>query len=625
MRLILFLLFSVAGFFIVPDAMGQCASPVAAYPYVQDFEGSDGGWVSGGTAPDWAWGTPVKPVISTAASGTRCWITGGLAGSAYNNGEDSWLQSPCFNFGALQRPRISFSVFWESERRFDGATLQYSTDNGINWTTIGASSDDACIAENWYNNNNITYLGGSNGWSGNIQSNAGSCLGGGGSGGWVTAWHDLSFLAGQTAVLFRFRFGAGTTCNAYDGFAVDDFRINEASVSGTADFSYVCAGANSVTFTPAVTGCANSYTWDFDDPFSGADNTSTSPNPTHVFSTAGTHTVTLTVGFAAAPPVTVTHTITLLSVSIAVDLVLKCNGDQNGAITASATGGNGIYTFQWNTNPVQHTAAISGLGAGTYIVTVSSTGACTTTSGFTITSPPAITTSVTTTNAVCNNNNGSASVTAGGGTAPYQYLWSNGATTAATNALAPGTYSVTVTDDDGCHVSQGNIAIANIAKTVPLSLGNDTILCPGQLLVLQPGTFSGYLWHDNSNGSSFLVTGAGKYWVRVTDADGCTGSDTVNVTANCGDIYFPNAFTPDNNNINDRFGAAGNTGAVSNYSLKVYSRWGQQLFATTNATAKWDGTLNGERFNTGSFIWIATYSINGGPLRMQKGMVTLIR
>ena len=157
-------------------ANGQCATPINIFPYTEGFETSNGNWTSGGTANDWAWGTPNKPVITGAAGGsTKCWIVGGLIGSAYNNGERSWLQSPCFDFTTVQHPYISFSVFWEMEQKFDGAGFQYSTNLGATWTNVGSVSDPSnCLNTNWFNFSPVTNMNGlatiRDGWSGDRKS-----------------------------------------------------------------------------------------------------------------------------------------------------------------------------------------------------------------------------------------------------------------------------------------------------------------------------------------------------------------------------------------------------------------------------------------------------------------------
>src|SRR5690349_7925095 len=87
--------------FILMVKAQPCIGTINSFPYLQDFEASNGGWVAGGTASDWAWGHPTKPLSNAAASGLNCWITGGLTNSSYASGENSWLMSPCFDFSTL--------------------------------------------------------------------------------------------------------------------------------------------------------------------------------------------------------------------------------------------------------------------------------------------------------------------------------------------------------------------------------------------------------------------------------------------------------------------------------------------------------------------------------------------
>src|SRR5688572_1086742 len=84
MRLVFFIgLFTMA----MIETRAQCGSPISSFPYTEEFESSSGGWTPGGFGNDWAWGTPAKAIINTAGGGTKCWITGGLTGNAYTNGE----------------------------------------------------------------------------------------------------------------------------------------------------------------------------------------------------------------------------------------------------------------------------------------------------------------------------------------------------------------------------------------------------------------------------------------------------------------------------------------------------------------------------------------------------------
>ncbi|MBK7433519.1 MAG: gliding motility-associated C-terminal domain-containing protein [Chitinophagaceae bacterium] len=607
------------------SSLAQCATPINSFPYTEGFEANDGGWTTGGTASDWTWGTPAKPVITGASAGTKCWVTGGLTGSSYNNSENSWLQSPCFDFTLLAYPRISFSVFYETERRFDGASLEYSINNGTTWNLIGSTNESACTASNWYNQSPVVFLGNTSGWSGNIQPNAGPCLGGSGSGAWLNAWHDVSFLAGIPNVLFRFRFAAGSTCNNYDGFAIDEVVIGEAPPN-TGDFTFSCTGNRNVAFTSTPSLCFTSFDWNFDDIASGASNTSTLQNPSHLFSAAGTYNVSLTISFETGATVFITHPIEILDVNINELIPVFCNGGNTGAIVAIVNGGVGTYNYSWNTVPPQTTFDLNNIGAGTYTVLVSSATACPTSATYVLSEPTAVNLSTAITDEACNLKNGSISASVSGGTTPYFYTWSNGGTGSSITILSAGNYSLAGQDGNGCPFTALNLVVNNIQVPVSVSLGNDTTTCTFKGFDLKPGTYQSYLWQDNSINPTFKVTSSGTYWVTVTNSQGCTGSDTVKVTIDCSDVYFPGAFTPNGDGKNDGFGPIGTAvSKIRNFVLRVYDRYGEPVYYSTDPYKKWDGTLKGSKFNSGTFTWFATYNLDGKGGDQQSGTVILLR
>ncbi len=601
-----------------------CSGNISAFPYNEDFEATNGNWIAGGVSSDWAWGTPAKPVITGAGGGNKSWITGGLTSSFYNNGENSFLQSPCFNFTSLINPRISFKVFWETERRFDGAAFQYSINGGTTWNFVGTiNSNSTCQGENWYNTTSVNFLGNVAGWSGNVQPNNGSCLGGTGSGVWLTAAHSLSAVAGQSNVSFRFVFGAGNTCNNYDGFAIDDINIFEAPPNNTANFSYTCQPARTVDFSSQAV-CAASTSWTFGDFASGTNNTSSAPNPSHTFSAPGPYTVTLTTTFQTGPPSIVSKEIIILDVTANQDQSLNCTGDQTAVISASAAGGTAPYSYVWNTNPVQSTPVISGLGAGSYMVTVFSGTACTASATVVVTEPQALRISPVISPQKCLINNGSILSNVSGGTPPYSYAWNMGSAAANLYNLSGGNYALQVTDSKGC-ITNSNINVPSVQETLNINLGADAFICPGQKLILNPGNYASYKWQDSSTAPTFSVTQTGKYTVTVTDTSGCKGSGSIKVTVDCSDIYFPAAFTPNGDGKNDLFGPAGNNlSPVKNYRLEVYNRYGEIVFVSTDPFYKWNGNFRGEKPGNSVFVWTASYSVNAGQ-QFKTGSVILIR
>ena len=200
----------------------QGNAQITAYPYVEDFEAGAGGWTTAGTL--WQLGTPAGTTINTAGSGTNSWATG-LATDYPGNANES-ITSPVFDFTMAANPAISMNIWWNSEFSWDGTTFQSSIDGGATWQTVGAFGDP----NNWFNDNTINGSPGgqSQGWSGRNST-------GNGSGGWVTASHDLTGLGGNAGVTFRFAFGCDASVND-NGFAFDDISVINAPI---ATFPYV--------------------------------------------------------------------------------------------------------------------------------------------------------------------------------------------------------------------------------------------------------------------------------------------------------------------------------------------------------------------------------------------------
>lgn len=602
-------------------SFSQCATRINTFPYNQNFELNNGNWSSNG-AVNWKWGSIVsgtKTIITSAGGGQKCWIVGGLNTSHYNSGV-SYLQSPCFDFSSLVNPEISFKVIWETEKNYDGVNLQYSIDEGLTWIILGSTTSNSnCQGTNWYNNSSIRFIGYTNGWSGSV---IGSCQVGEGSGQWLVAKHNMSMLSGKNKVIFRFEFGAGTICNDYDGFAFDDVLINETPpISG--DFTYSCLENNSVKFVNNPSPCQTNINWNFGDISSGVNNTSTINIPTHTFSSPGTYTITQTINYATGQSSTHNETISILSVSQTITNPILCYGNQNGGIRANVTGGNGVYNYSWNTT--QQTQTINNLQPGTYIVTTSSNNSCPASSTITLTQPSQIVLTTSVIKPTCNLSNGSITSNVNGGVNPYSYSWSSSQTTNNITNLSSGNYILTITDNNGCSINSGNIPLVNVNVPVNISLGDDMTICNGNTILLNPGSFSNYLWQDNSTSPTYLVNHTGQFYVMVTNSSGCKGSDTINVIVDCKGIYFPNAFTPNNDGVNDMFGPVGDLNSLRDFKMSIYDRLGQLIFMTYNPLQKWNGKFKSRQIETQGLVWMATYKIYNGNIINKKGFVIILK
>ena len=202
-------------------------------------------------------------------------------------------------------------------------------------------------------------------------------------------------------------------------------------------------------------GTVQSWSWNFGDPSSGANNTSTLQNPTHTFSGTGVYTVTLIIDDVSGCADTFSHTVTVDAPIALAPTVTDppCNGGNNGDISLATSGGFGAsaglggYTYTWSNGQTASTDI--GLTAGTYNVTVAD-GVCTTTASYTLSQPPALSATTSSTDASCGASNGSVSIVITGGTPPYQNVTWDGVAGYTRTGLPAGIYVANFTDANGC-------------------------------------------------------------------------------------------------------------------------------------------------------------------------------
>jgi hypothetical protein len=207
-----------------------------------------------------------------------------------------------------------------------------------------------------------------------------------------------------------------------------------------------------------------------------------------------------------------------------------CYGQTSGSISAMASGGTPPYNYAWSTTPVQTTATITNLPAGTYTVTVNDGSANTATASATVYQPDSLISAISSsTNVKCyGQSNGEATVSVIGGTPAYLYQWDNGENTSTGISLNVGIHSVTVTDHNGCT----STAIDTVSQPTQLGiiLASDSVKCYGLPTGVITATDTGgtppynYLWSNGQTGQTLINVVAGIYTVTLTDHNGCTAS-----------------------------------------------------------------------------------------------------
>ncbi len=263
---------------------------------------------------------------------------------------------------------------------------------------------------------------------------------------------------------------------------------------------------------------------------------------------AGTYTVTITDDNAcsATDEVTIMEPAAITS-NVILDQNVSCNGGNDGQATAVGSGGTVAldYTYAWSTVPVQNTATATGLTAGNYTVTISDDNACSVTGTVTIVEPSAVGSSL----AIANNvsctggNDGSIIATGSGGTIAldYNYTWSTVPVqnTATATGLVAGTYTVTITDDNGCSSTEST-TLNDPNPIVPMVSADQNVSCTGSndgqaTATAMGGTVVGgytFAWSTTPVQNTATATGlvAGTYTVTISDDNACSATDVVTIT-----------------------------------------------------------------------------------------------
>ncbi len=241
---------------------------------------------------------------------------------------------------------------------------------------------------------------------------------------------------------------------------------------------------------------------------------------------AGNYTVTATdnQGCTKASSVALSN---IASPVIALDSInhVRCFGESNGDIFISVSGGSPPFTYLWsNTSASQDLLSVT---AGTYTVTVTDTNGCVDSLPAVVSQPVVLTLSTSANNETCGDGNGDITASPAGGTTPYGYLWSDAQTTQTATALAAGTFTVTVTDANGCTATKSHVIINNPGPVLALDSVND-VLCTGEsngavFISVAGGTVPlTYLWSDASTTQDLVGVASGVYSITVTDMNGCT-------------------------------------------------------------------------------------------------------
>ena len=394
---------------------------------------------------------------------------------------------------------------------------------------------------------------------------------------------------------------AGLSASAHVTITVSNLHADSTKVANVT-CNGAANGAGKVYFSGGIN--SNTYIW----------NNNSTRNAISAVG-AGIYTVTATdaVGCSA------TGQIAISQPDAVVPSIQALNANcslQNAVLNATATGGNGVYTYQWNNQ--QQTADIAATVAGTYAVTVADAAGCTASAAYNLVQPNTMVVTLAVANTTCSLSNGTVTANVSGVANP-SFLWANGATTASITNLSAGGYSVTVSDETGCSVSDSvalslpdTLQVSVITTTA--NINNTKVLGKAVASVTGGAPQYDFVWSTGETTEAINYTTPGEYIVTITDSKGCrqtafaqvaettaTGIDALNNSLAFN--VYPN---PATNEVTVSSSSMNNTST----DIAIKNILGQTLWSSTVTSLQ--SRINLSAFSNGLYFVVLSQGQNSG-------------
>jgi gliding motility-associated-like protein len=202
------------------------------------------------------------------------------------------------------------------------------------------------------------------------------------------------------------------------------------------------------------------------------------------------------------------------------------------------------------------------------------------------------------------------------------YEWQDKSTNSTYTVSKSGIYFATVTVNN---CSNSDTIAINYKTNPSFTFEDKPFICSGQQIKLSP-IISGadqYLWQDNSTGPSLLINQGGTYTLTVRNECGSFSNSIIVTQGDC-QLNMPNAFTPNNDGINDIFRVK-YPQFIKLFHLTIFNRFGEKVFETNHANDGWDGKLKSIDQPIGVYVWTISLTNNDGISQNYKGTITLLR
>lgn len=399
------------------------------------------------------------------------------------------------------------------------------------------------------------------------------------------------------------------SCIDNDSFTIQVNSIPVATISGIQN---ICSG-QSTTLTASG---ASSYLW------SGG-STATTASISVAPTTTTNYILTPSNGSCQGNPITTTVNVTQMpSASIASTSTSICNGQ---SVTLTASGG-AIYQWSGGSSSISSTIIESPTVTTTYYLQASN-GSCTDNDSVTIQVNSVPVASISGNQNICS---GQSTLLTASGANSYQWSGGSSDTTAAILVAPIITTNYIVTPSNGACLASPISILVNVNQSPTADAGTDQTISAGNTVVLNGNGGGSYLWSpstgldcstcQNPMANPFQTT---IYSLTVIDTNGCSGVDWITVEINCGELFVPSAFSPNEDTENNFECVYGK--CIQVLSFVIFDRWGEKVFETDDQSICWDGTFKGKKLDTAVFVYFLKATLISGEEVFKKGNISLIK
>jgi len=457
----------------------------------------------------------------------------------------------------------------------------------------------------------------------------------GGTAPYTFLWPDgqnTSTVTGLCAGSFQVTVTDARNCIGTNVFTVSEPIDFEVQVINSQ--SVTCFGESNGQAVIATNGSPISYLWDNGETTEEAQNLN-----------AGLHTVTVTNsdGCTTIAEVSVGAPTTPVNVEIITIQPISCSDASDGIIGAQVTAATGDLTYEWSTG--ETTAGLENITSGFYEITVTDANGCTAIGSAEITTADPIIPEFLVEDITCltgENSGGILIDTILGGSPPFLFSLDpeqGFSTVQSFGFLAAGSYELFIEEFSGCRTAFPFVVGA--PEELVVTLGEDETIELGEEIFIEAISNSDDVIYDWDLLDTMLCaacvefTDAPKftrlYQVTATDTlTNCQTFDEILVTVEKKrNVYIPNTFSPNGDGLNDLFSVSTGEDVASILSLKIFNRWGAQVYGRENIEPNelvgWDGNQGSEKSENGVYVFVSEVLFKDGFKQVYRGDLTLMR